>query len=67
MQTRVRPNVLLKLTSLCLYFYKKKTCFNTNNFDLLFLSIVVSLLREFEGMFSRDVPSGLSPIREIEY
>ena len=45
----------------------KKTCFNTNELDKFLSSVVVSLLQEYEDVFLNDVPSGLPPIRGIEY
>ena len=45
----------------------KETCFNTNELDESFPSVVVSLLQEYKDMFSNDVPSGLPPIRGIEH
>ena len=45
----------------------KEACFNTNEFDESLLSVVVSLLQEYEDVFLNDVPSGLSPIRGIEH
>ena len=45
----------------------KKVCFNTNELDESLPSVVVSLLQEYEDVFSNDVPSGLPPIRGIEH
>ena len=45
----------------------KEVCFNTNELDESLLSVVDSLLQEYENVFSNDVPSGLPPIRGIEY
>jgi hypothetical protein len=45
----------------------KEACFNTNEHDESLPSVVVSLLQEYEDMFPNDVPSGLPPIRDIEY
>ena len=45
----------------------KEVCFNTNELDESLPSVVVSLLQEYEDMFSNDVPSGLPPIRGIEH
>jgi uncharacterized membrane protein len=47
-------------------FYEE-ACFNTNELDESLPSVVVSLLQEYEDIFPNDVPSGLPPIREIEY
>ena len=45
----------------------KEACFNTNELNESLPSVVVSLLQEYKDMFSNDVPSGLPPIRGIEY
>ena len=45
----------------------KNACFNTNELDESLPSVVVSLLQEYEDVFSNDVPSGLSPIRGIKH
>jgi hypothetical protein len=45
----------------------KEACFNTNKLDESLLSVVVSLLQEYEDVFPNDVPSGLPPIRGIEH
>ena len=45
----------------------KEVCFNTNELDESLPSVVVSLLQEYEDVFSNDVPSGLPPIRGIEH
>jgi hypothetical protein len=45
----------------------KEACFNTNELDESLPSVVVSLLQEYEDVFPNDVPSGLLPIRGIEY
>ena len=45
----------------------KEACFNTNELDKSFPSVVVSLLQEYEDVFPNDVPSGLPPIRGIEH
>jgi hypothetical protein len=45
----------------------KEACFNTNKLDESLPSVVVSLLQEYEDVFSNDVPSGLPPIRGIEH
>ena len=43
----------------------KEVCFNTNELDKSLPSVVVSLLQEYEDVFSNNVPSGLSFIRGI--
>ncbi|KAJ9702790.1 hypothetical protein PVL29_004498 [Vitis rotundifolia] len=48
-------------------FLYKEVCFNTNELDKSLPSVVVSLLQEYEDVFSNDVPSGLPPIRGIEH
>ena len=45
----------------------KNACFNTNELDESLPSVVVSLLQEYEDVFSNDVPSGLPHIRGIEH
>jgi hypothetical protein len=45
----------------------KEACFNTNELDESLPSVVVSLLQEYEDVFSNDVTSGLPPIRGIEH
>ena len=45
----------------------KEACFNTNKLDESLLSVVVSLLHEYEDVFPNDVPSGLPLIRGIEH
>ena len=45
----------------------KEVCFNTHQGDVSLPSVVVSLLQEYEDVFSNDIPSGLPPIRGIEY
>jgi hypothetical protein len=45
----------------------KEACFNTNELDESSPNIIVSLLQEYEDVFPNDVPSGLPPIRGIEY
>ena len=37
----------------------KEACFNANELDESFPSVVVSLLQEYEDLFSNDVPNGL--------
>jgi hypothetical protein len=44
-----------------------EACFNTKKLDESLPSVVVSLLQEYEGVFPKDVPSGLPPIRGIEH
>ena len=41
--------------------------FNTNELDSSVTSVSVSLLQEFENVFPNKIPSGLSPIREMEH
>ena len=48
-------------------FLYKEACFNTDEFDESLPNVVVSLLQEYEDVFSNDVPSGLPPIRRIEH
>ena len=43
----------------------KEACFNTNKLDESLSSVVVSLLQEYEDVFSNDVASGLPSIRGI--
>ena len=45
----------------------KEVCFNTNELDESLPSVVVSLLQEYDDVFSNDMPSGLPPIRRIEH
>ena len=45
----------------------KEACFNTNELDESLLSVVASLLQEYEDVFPNDVSSGLPPIRGIEH
>ena len=45
----------------------KEVCFNTNELDESLLSVVDSLLQEYEDVFPNDVPSGLPPIRGKEH
>jgi len=45
----------------------KNVYFNTNNFDHVMHSIVVSLLHDFEDVFPKDISSGLPPLKEIEH
>jgi hypothetical protein len=45
----------------------KEACFNSNELDESLPLAVVSLLQEYEGVFTKDVPSGLPPIRGIEH
>ena len=45
----------------------KETCFNTDELDESLPSVVVSLLQEYDDVFSNDMPSGLPPIRRIEH
>ena len=45
----------------------KEACFNNNELNESFPSVVVSLLQEYEDMFPNDVFSGLPPIRGIEH
>ena len=45
----------------------KNACFNTNELDESLPSVVVSLLQEYEDVFSNDVPSGLPHIRGIQH
>ena len=47
-------------------FYEE-ACFNTNELNESLPSVVVSLLQEYEDVFSNDVPSGFPTIRRIEY
>ena len=47
-------------------FYKE-AYFNTNECNESLPSVVVSLLQEYEDVFPNNVPSGLPPIRRIEY
>ena len=48
-------------------FLYKEACFNTNELNESLPSVVVSLLQEYEDVFSNDVSSGLPPIRGIEH
>ena len=41
--------------------------FNINELDESLPNVVVSLLQEYEDVFPNNVPSGLPPIRGIEY
>jgi hypothetical protein len=45
----------------------KKTYFNTNDLDSAIPSVVVSLMKEFDDVLSKDIPSGLPPLRGIEH
>ena len=45
----------------------KEVCINTNELDESLPSVVVSLLQEYEDVFSNDVPSGLPHIRGIQH
>ena len=45
----------------------KEVCFNTNELDESLPSVVVSLLQEYEDVFSNNVLSGLPSIRRIEH
>jgi hypothetical protein len=45
----------------------KEAYFNTNDLDSAIPSITVSLLQEFDDVFSKDIPSGLPPLRRIEH
>ena len=67
MLRRVMSRMLFIQTSLYLYSCTKRVCFNTNELDESLPSVVVSLLQEYEDMFTNDVPSGLPPIRGIEH
>jgi hypothetical protein len=45
----------------------KKTYFNTNDLDSAIPSVAVSLMKEFDDVLSKDIPSGLPPLRGIEH
>jgi hypothetical protein len=45
----------------------KEDYFNTNDLDYAIPSVVVSLMQEFDDVFPEDIPSGLPPLRGIEY
>jgi hypothetical protein len=45
----------------------KKAYFNSNNFDSIIPSVVISLLQEFDDVLLDDIPSGLPPLRGIEH
>jgi hypothetical protein len=45
----------------------KEAYFNTNDLDYIMPSVAISLLQEFDEMFSDDIPSGLPPLRGIEH
>jgi hypothetical protein len=45
----------------------KEALLNTNELDLALPSSIVSLLQEYEDVFSEETPHGLPPIRGIEH
>jgi hypothetical protein len=45
----------------------KKTYFNTNDLDSAIPSVAVSLMKEFDDVLSKDIPSGLPPLKGIEH
>ena len=45
----------------------KESYLNTDETNQSFPSMAVSLLQEFDDVFPEEVPSGLPPIRGIEY
>jgi hypothetical protein len=49
-----------------IFLVYKEAYFNTNNLDSAIPSVVVSLLQEFDDLFLEDIPSGLSPLKEID-
>ena len=67
MQKKMRSRVVFILTSLCLYFYIKRHIFNANELNPFILSVVVSLLQEFDDVFPEDVPNGLPSLKEMQY
>ena len=50
-----------------LVLYSKEILMSTNELDPTLLGEVVSLLQEFLDVFSKQIPSGLPPIRGIEH
>ena len=56
--------MLRRVMSRMLFIQK---CFNTNELDESLPSVVVSLLQEYEDVFSNNVLSGLPSIRRIEH
>jgi hypothetical protein len=50
-----------------IFLVYKEAYFNTNNLDFAIPSVVVSLLQEFDNVFSKDISSGLPPLRGIEH
>ena len=61
----VRKALLLRQP--ILVFAYKESYLSSNDLDPSLPSSFVSLLQEFEDMFSDDIPSGLLPIRGIEH
>ena len=45
----------------------KETYFNANELNPFILSVVVSLLQEFDDVFPEDVPNGLPSLKEMQY
>jgi len=41
--------------------------FNSNNLDSSIPSVAVSLLQEFDDIFSKDIPSGIPPLKGIKH
>jgi hypothetical protein len=53
-----------KLMVLLVY---KEAYHNTNDFDHVVPSVIVSLLQEFKYVFPKDIPNGLPLLRRIEH
>jgi hypothetical protein len=47
-------------------FMYKEGYFYANNLDSCVPSMTIYLLQEFDDVFSKEIPSGLLPIRKIE-
>ena len=45
----------------------KEAYFATNELDNYLPSVFISLLKEYSDLFSKEIPKGLPPLREIEH
>ena len=45
----------------------KEAFLSTNDLNKSLSSVVISLLQEFDDVFSEEIPNGLPPIRGIEH
>ena len=66
MQKKVRLGGFHGRSAMILSVFKE-SYLNTDETNQSLPNMVVSLLQEFDDVFTEEVPSGLSPIRGIEH